>query len=154
MGESFNSFSDYTIANSVTNDLNDDKLDRNKPFSFIEFLNYSRVFDDEAENFRKYESYIKSWNNISYNNNINFDKDVKDQYINLFKEISLKYSTPEERRYLQTINFNNNENLTIAIPFYSKKIREICLYFKEKRDTFQKGLREGFYIKCKEFCKG
>ena len=157
MGESFNSFSDYTTANSVTNDLSDEKLDINKPFSFIEFLNYSRVFDEEVENFKKYENYIKSWNNISYNNNINFEKDVKDQYINLFKEISLKYSTPEERRYLQTINFNNNENLTIAIPFYSKKIREICLYFKEKRDTFQKGLREvkdkGSTLSVKNFVK-
>jgi len=142
MGITFNSFSDFAIINSITNDLDDEKLDINKPYSFIEFLNYSKVFDDESENFRQYEKYIKSWNNISYNKNINFDKDIRAQYIELFREISLKYSTPEERRYLQTINFNNDENLTIAIPFYSKKIREICLYFKEKRDTFQKGLRE------------
>ena len=142
MGELFNSYSTFLVLNSITNDLDDEKFDLLKPFSFLEYLNYSKSIDSDIENFKQYEIYIKKWNNTGIKKNNDYRFDVRDQYISLFRDINLKFSSPDERRYLQTINFNNKENLTIAIPFYAKKIKEISLYFKERRNTFTKELRE------------
>ena len=141
MGELFNSFATVTVFNSVTNNLDDEKLDTNNPFSFIEFLNYSKDLTNEIENFRNYNEYIRNWNNFVKNSNTSLNVDVKNQYLEMFRELSLKYSSIEEQRYLETLDFNNEENLSIAIPFYSRKIKEICLYFKEKRNQFSKDLR-------------
>ncbi len=141
MGELFNSFATVTVLNSVTNNLDDEKLDYNKPFSFVEFLNYSQDLTNEIENFRNYSVYISNWNNYVKSNNNSTSIDIKKQYLEMFRELSLKYSSTEEQRYLDTIDYSNEENLSIAIPFYSKKIKEICLYFKDKRSQFSKDLR-------------
>ena len=141
MAELFNSFTTVTVLNSVTNNLDDEKLDTYKPFSFIEFLNYSKDLTNEIENFRNYNQYIRNWNNFIKKSNTSIEVDVKKQYLEMFTELSLKYSSIEEQRYLETLDFNNQENLSIAIPFYSRKIKEICLYFKDKRNQFSKDLR-------------
>ncbi len=142
MPELYNSFSEFEVLNSITNSKNDEKLDFNKPFSFIEFLNFTKTLDDELNNLKQYEIYIKKWNKIVEAKNSDFKTDIKDQYLNFFREISLKFTNAEEKRYLESIDFNNEENLTIAIPFYSRKIKEICLYFKDKRNTFSREFRE------------
>jgi hypothetical protein len=35
---------------------------------------------------------------------------------------------------LRNIDFNNNKDLTVAIPFFAQKIKEICLYYSTLRD--------------------
>ena len=45
-------------------------------------------------------------------------------YTNLFRTIILEYTNEEEKRYFNNINLNSEEDLTVAIPFFSKKIKE------------------------------
>ena len=52
------SLSDNFVQNSVTNSLNDEKLDNVKAFTFIEFLNYSSTLTDDTDNFKSYETYL------------------------------------------------------------------------------------------------
>ena len=142
MAELFNSYTDILVFNSIVNNLDDEKFDLSKPFTFIEFLNYIKSLSNELENFKNYEIYLERWNNLDTSKKNSFNSDIKTQYVNLFKELSLKFSNDEEKRYLQNIDFQNDENLTIAIPFYVKKIKEISLYYKEKRDIFSASLRD------------
>ena len=142
MSEVFNRFTEIVVLNSITNNIDDEKLDINKPFTLIEFLNYTKVLDNDVENFQNFNEYISKWNNTNFKKKTSFKDDIREQYINLFRELSLIYSSNEEKRYLQNIDFDDVENLSIAIPFYSKKIKDICLYYKEKRDTFNRNLRD------------
>ena len=136
------SLSKLVINNSIVNDLSDEKLDNLKPFSFIEFLNYAKLIEDDIKAFDRYQDYIREWSSFSKKNNTNFDILVKQEFLNLFKELKLNYTTYEERRFLQNIDYNNNTDLSIAIPFFAKKIKEIIFLYKNKRDTFSKLLRE------------
>lgn len=133
--------SDITVFNSITNDLDDEKLDLVKAFSFIEYLNYSKTITEGINNFDDYENYLKKWNRVTEKNNVSFDEDVKKQYLVFLKDITLKFTTNEEKRYLSNIDFNSEEHLQIALPFYTRKIKQIILYYKNKRDTFSKEQR-------------
>lgn len=149
--------SDTTVYNSITNSLDDEKLDSLKVFSFIEFLNYSKLVTDDVQNFSLYEDYLKLWNKTTVQKNNSYDADIKTQYLEFLREISLQYTSNEEKRYLSNIDFNDEESLQIALPFYAKKIKQIILYYKQKRDTFQKELRitknKGSVNSIKDFVK-
>ena len=68
MAQNERRYTDLVVYNSITNELNDDKFDAVKPFSFVEFLNYIFTLDDEdIENFNQYKKYIKQWRNIKLN---------------------------------------------------------------------------------------
>ena len=55
-------------------------------------------------------------------------------YVSLIKEIVLTHTTTDERRWLKNIDFNNNRDLAVAIPFFAQKIKDICLYYSTLRD--------------------
>ena len=135
------SLSDNFVQNSVTNSLNDEKLDNVKAFTFIEFLNYSSTLTDDTDNFKSYETYLQSWQSFTNKEKINFNSQVKEQYIEFLKDITLNFTTNEERRYLSNIDFDNEENISVALPFFTKKIKDIIIYYKNKRDTYQRDLR-------------
>jgi hypothetical protein len=54
-------------------------------------------------------------------------------YVVLINEIVLSYTSSDERRWLKNIDYNNPRDLAVAIPFFSAKIKEICLYYSTLR---------------------
>ena len=143
MSEIQKKFSDLIVYNSVTNKLPDAKYDITKAFSFVEFLNYVKVLDDDnTENFEQFKLYLKNWELIDTTNNRQNAISLRGQYINFFNELLLVYSTSEEKRYFSNLDLNDVESLTNAIPFFTRKINEIVNYYRDKRNTFKKDLRE------------
>jgi hypothetical protein len=136
-------FTEYKVNNSITNTLTDKKFDIDKPFTFIEYLNYVKVIDNnDSENFTQYKKYLEKWKETDYENNKNNSLNIKAIYLNFFNDLTLKYSTQEQRRFFNTIDLYDNGSLTKIIPFYRNKIVEILNYYREKRNTFQRDLRE------------
>jgi len=136
-------YAQLLVYNSVTNSLDDDKFDTTKPFTFVEFLNYiSTLNDDDLENLEQYKKYIKAWDTYNKKEKRNVKLSVREIYINFLNDIVLTYSTEEERRFFNTIDINDNKSLTQAIPFYSNRIKDIISYYRERRSTFKKELRE------------
>ena len=136
-------FTEYVVNNSITNKLSDDKFDVDKPFTFIEYLNYVKVIDNnDLENFNQYKKYIQKWKETDYENNKNNSLNIKAIYKNFFNDLTLKYSTHEQRRFFNTIDLDNDDALTKIIPFYRDKLVEILNYYRDKRNTFQREVRE------------
>tara|TARA_E500000318_G_scaffold106867_1_gene115352 strand:+ start:3945 stop:6743 length:2799 start_codon:yes stop_codon:yes gene_type:complete len=136
-------FTEYIVNNSITNTLSDDKFDVGSPFNFIEYLNYVKVIDtNDLENFNQYKKYLEKWKETDFDNNKNNAVNIRSIYLNFFNDLTLKYSTQEQRRFFNTIDFFDQDSLTKIIPFYRKKIVEILNYYREKRNTFQRELRE------------
>ena len=130
-------FSDIIVYNSITNNLDDQKYDIGQAFTFLEFLNYSKSLDKTLIEFSDYENYLAKWN-ISTNNLIaNVPNQVRQQFVELLKTITINYTTNEEKRFISNIDFTNQSDLEIAVPFFSKKIKQILLYFAQKRDTYK-----------------
>ena len=116
-----NTFQEYTVKNSITNDLQDEKFDLSGPFSFIEYLDYAQILDNSTQNVNNYKNYLTEWDSTNLNTRNTETNTIREQFIILFKDINENYTTVEEKRYLTTIDFNNEENLSIALPFFAKK---------------------------------
>ena len=39
-----------------------------------------------------------------------------------------------EQRFLNNLDFTDPADLDVAIPFFTEKIRQVILFYKEKRD--------------------
>jgi hypothetical protein len=144
-------FNNTLVYNSITNKLDDEKRDLNSPFSFLEFLNFADILTKELDELNLYQQYLKEWESITNISLTSINSDIREQFITFLSEVKLKFSTREERRYFDNIDLNDNEQLTIAVPFFTSKIKEISLYFASKRDEVTKNLR---YIKTKGSRRG
>lgn len=136
----YSTFNELLVNNSITNDLKDEKIDKETPFSFIKFLGYSKILDDSLQNIDLYKKYLNEWDDVSVNKDTNETDLIRKQFIDLFRTIILDFTTDEEKRYFNNINFNVEEDLSIAIPFFSKKIKEICQYYQNKRNFYRRDL--------------
>lgn len=129
-------FTNAIIKDSVVGSTNNSVTkDNTAPFSFLEFITNTGV-DYTPEVYNKfYLYYLEQWAN--YKNTITNDRSIEfnDLYIDFLKELTITYSTQQELKFLSTLDFNNPVDLDVALPFYVEKIRQIILFYKEKRDT-------------------
>lgn len=122
----------FSITNPETS--TNDALDAVEPFSLFEYLQYSRESVSPENQTANYNVYLRSWYAISRTPVDQAEENIKDIYINLLRDIALKFTTVEERRFLSNIDFNDTSDLAVALPFYAQKLRDICLYYSKKRD--------------------
>ena len=109
----FNStrYSTVIVYNSITNNLNDEKFDSIKPFTFLEYLNYTKALDKSVLEFTDYQKYLDIWNSTTSISYTNITTQVKEQFVLFLKTITLNYTTNEEKRFLSNIDFNNRNDL-------------------------------------------
>ena len=130
---------------SVTNTLDDEKRDLRVPFSFLDFIKYTGVNDKENE-LENYKDYLKEWEEYTSISLTSININVKDQFIAFLEEVKLLFFNNEEKRYFDNLDFNDDEQVSIAIPFFTTKIKEISQYYKKKRESITGNLQ---YIKRK-----
>lgn len=129
-----------TVYNSITNNSNDEKLDARAPFSLVEFLSYIGNLSKTSEELDLYNTYLRDWQKTSNVRLSNINADLKTQFVTFLTEIKLLYSSAEEKRYLDNIDLNSDEQLSIAIPFFAKKIKDISQYFSKKRKELKRDI--------------
>jgi len=132
-----NNFSNIVVYNSITNDLNDQKYDSIQPFTFVQYLNYSKSLNKNIIQFSDYQTYLSNWNTKTNNTNDNLSSQVSNQFVAFLESITINFTTNEEKRFLTNINFYNTDDLEIALPFYVNKIKQVLLYYAQKRDTYK-----------------
>lgn len=128
----------FEVLNSIVSNNVDQKFDLDSPFSFLEFLTYARVLGNTPLTFAQYNIYIKNWNDITLKQRNANAVDIKTQFLNLLTDIKLKFTTNEERKFLSNIDVNSPENLEIVIPFFARKIKDICVFYSKKRNTYKR----------------
>lgn len=124
------------VLNSITNSNVGRDLwsDVESPFTFNDFVKNSvNIYSPQQYN-NAYKLYLENWYSLQGLKGSELTRSVKNEYINLLRNIALNYTTLEERRFLSNIDFNNNEDLSIAIPFFSLKLSDICNFYIEKRE--------------------
>ena len=129
-------FIDERISTSVTALIPvENPIDADKPLTFIEWLKYNNSLFTNADDFLlRYQSYLNNWYEIKGKSKDIIELEIRRSYTSLINEIVLSYSSSEEKRFLKNIDFNNKRDLAIAVPFFAKKIKDICLYYSTLRD--------------------
>lgn len=119
----------YSLINGYT-----DAKDTERVFTFIEFIK-EFGFDNSSDLILTlYREYLILWSNTKKRNDFIDDKDyVKEALTDTLKSITLSYSSYEEQDFLANIDWNNMYHKRAIIPFFARKIKEICDFYKQKR---------------------
>ena len=133
-------------ANSIVNPNSTVYLDSNAPFTFFEFLKQTTSKLDPIQFNSLYIQYLNDWDSIKNYKTVDSDNQMVIRYTELLKEITLKYLTVEEKRFISNIDFSDPLDLDVVLPFYSKKLVDICDFYCKKRE-YIKGKTEKNKIK-------
>lgn len=132
-------FIDERVEGSITfvgNVLN--PIDRLDPLPFIEWVKYNKEnISDTSTYIARYNSYLQNWFQERNINSQQSEASIQQLYIGLINEIVLNYTSADEKRFLKNIDTSNPRDLATVVPFFSKKIKDICLYFSTLRDQTQ-----------------
>ena len=115
----------------------------------------------EHEQRKLYEAYVASTIASSISPDSQITDDVAYRYREFLKNI-LIYVTQEDteiQRFVKNLDFNKKEDVAIAIPFYVRRLKEIALYYVDKRKEIgfakhrinKNGSTEGFKRFTKRF---
>ena len=128
------------LPKSVVNGSTDPE-DRESPYSFLAFIQYQNYNTlDVNEQLKEYQSYINIWGGKKNLKKSEESLLVRDAYINLMREITLNFSTEEERKFILNADFNDDSDLDIIIPFFVQKLKQISFYYKSKRQEVKNSL--------------
>jgi hypothetical protein len=110
--------------------------DYNDPFTFQEWYtrNTGIIPSQEA---KQYEEYLKNWYGSRYTP-VTVATDLKTDYVNFLKELTLILNKEDKTNWLVDLNWDDPLEVEQSIPFFCKKLKEIAIYFVNKRDALRK----------------
>jgi hypothetical protein len=124
------------VPKSITNEnvLGKDVIDNDNPMSFLKFIKIINVSyePDTLQNY--YNSYIIEWDGVKKTSETSTEDIIVERYRDFLRDVSLRYTTLEEKKFLSKIDFNDPYDLKIALPFFSRKLIEIAKYYNSKRE--------------------
>lgn len=129
------------VRNSITNPESTVFDDSQTPYTLLEWIAKTSNNTGSADTYvNRYNKYVQTWRQTTNNTSSQNDASIKTTYIRFLKEIAIKYTTAEEKRYLSNIDFNDVNEADAAIPFFAKRIREIVetVYRSRQQSKFQK----------------
>ena len=134
----------FDVQFSITNpnvNLNDAQ-DNFQPFSFFEYLKNTKQLNTPEQFTQQYNNYLHVWYNTKNIEQVVQQDEIRQRYIDLLKDIAYNYTTSEEKRFLANLDYDDASDLSIAIPFYAQKLKEICLFYANKREAFKYRVQE------------
>ena len=112
-------------------------LDAQSPFDFYTFLKFSQQELSPMQFNDAYQKYLHTWGIAKKKTEEENTQLVRNNYIELLKDITLNYLTFEERRFITASDYTDPLDLDILVPFYSRKLREICNFYADKRERLK-----------------
>lgn len=130
----------FSITNPNVNPV--DAQDNFQPFSFFEYLRNTRQLNTPDQFAQQYNNYLHIWYDTKNVEQTVQQDEIRQRYVDLLKDIAYNYTTSEEKRFLSNLDYDDASDLSIAIPFYAQKLKEICLFYATKRDAFKFRIQE------------
>ena len=126
------------IPNSIVNDSSTVYGDEVSPYSYLKFVEFFS-YEPSRNMVQLYNEYVDLWSKtkkIDYSSDT-FTATVKDKYFELLRNIDLLYTSAEEKRFLTSLDLNNEHDRSLLIPYYVEKINDITNYFIKKRENIK-----------------
>ena len=112
-------------------------LNTNSPLSYPSWLRYQSALAPDTS-VQLYSQYLKDWyaaNTLATASST--AAQIKQDYIQLLKDLSFLFNQDEQDLFLSQLDYTNNEDITIAIPYFVKKLKEISRIFSYKRESIK-----------------
>jgi hypothetical protein len=112
-------------------------LNTNSPLSYPSWLKYQNALAPDTS-VQLYSQYLKDWyaeNTLATASSTTAQ--IKQDYIQLLKDLSFLFNKEEQDLFLSQLDYNNDEEITIAIPYFVQKLKEISKIFSYKRESIK-----------------
>lgn len=110
--------------------------DKNKPLSYNDWASYQSNLSHETSD-NEYLFYLKKWYFEKSKEKDAIKKTIKNDYIQLLKDLSFLFGKDEYDTFLKGLDFDNDEELIYTIPFFAKKLKQIAIIFSKKRESLK-----------------
>jgi hypothetical protein len=109
-----------------------------QPLSYIEWIRTVDLgYITENELFVKYSEYVREFYADRNAETVTNQELINNIYKELLKDITLNYTTADEKRFLSKINFDDKSELDIIVPYFVQKLKQITQYLVGKRQDVQ-----------------
>jgi|GEM_PF-5127129 len=106
------------------------------PFTYNQWLQRNVGIIPEQE-YYQYNKYLKDWHKNTYTVSDTINQ-IKSDYYALLQEINLTVTNPDDIEWLSELDISNDLDLEEAIPLFTKRLKELAIYFINKRDAIKK----------------
>jgi hypothetical protein len=103
-----------------------------KPYSYNEWLAKNSLVAEDA--YKAYTGYLIDW----YHQHKGQGKSLKNDYIQLLKDLNFLFKDEVKNRFLAEIDLDNDEEIINAIPYFASKVKELIQVYNEKRKNVKR----------------
>lgn len=109
--------------------------DVSRAFTFVEFIKQFGGENTDTAFVTLYKDYLTRWASVKHNDIATSEKEfIQQRMIDILRSITLSYSSYEEQQYIASIDWSNIDEIKTLLPLYIRKIREICEFYRKKRN--------------------
>jgi hypothetical protein len=109
-------------------------LDVGTPLSFRDWYK-SRTGLISGQEYNQYNTYLIEWYQNKQKENQDTRYQIQLAYLALLKQLQIFSDNTETEKWYNEINFNDEREILIAIPYFARKLKDIALYYLRLRET-------------------
>lgn len=113
-------------------------LQTSSPLTFSQWQLQQSYTDVHGVSESAYISYLKEWYKNKRQSPLNKNEGLKQEYIQLLKDLNFLFSQSEKDLFIRDIDYNNPEDIVLAIPYFAKKLKEISRVLNSKRESVKR----------------
>jgi hypothetical protein len=109
------------------------ELDIDEPLSFKDWYS-THTSIAPGQEYNVYNQYLTTWyaekkltRKTAYNTQLRIN------YLQLLQQLQVFFTKSEKEKWYNFINFNDDKEILLAIPFFAKKLKEIALHYIDLR---------------------
>jgi len=109
------------------------ELDIDEPLSFKDWYS-SHTSIAPGQEYNVYNQYLTNWylqkklvRKVAYNTQLRLN------YLQLLQQLQVFFTKSEKEKWYNFINFSDDKEILLAIPFFAKKLKEIALHYIDLR---------------------
>ena len=128
-----NTFNTYSQPDSQTSVI----LDADAPLSYKVWYK-TRTGIIPKQEFIQYNTYLTEWYQNKQKENTDFNSNLQVSYLALLRQLQIFTNNAETEKWYNEINFNDEKELLIAIPYFARKLKNIAIYYLQLREEIKK----------------
>lgn len=128
-----NSLEAYSNIGNIGSANTNIPVDFTTPLNFSDWSKYQSSIDPNNQ-YALYLQYVINW----YNNKVPQDVTssvLQSSYLSVLKSLALSFRDDIQEEWVRDLQFTNDIDVQDSIEFYSRKLKEIAIYYINKRKT-------------------
>lgn len=113
-------------------------IDTDRPLSFQNWKKTQARSVLYEQEYTLYNEYLIAWYQNKKNTKNDTLADIRLRYLILLKQIQIFFTREEIENWYSGIDINNEKELLLAIPYFSRKLKEIALYYQRLREEIKR----------------